>query len=257
MVPLKLAFGEHVFLDKVTITADDFYSHLERSPVHPTTSQPSVTEFRNLYSFLGSHYESVIAIHLSGRLSGTWNTSRVAAEQVADRRITVMDSRNLSGALGLIVLRAAEAIEAGTDHETLTRLLEEWIARTAIYVSVPSLKYMVRGGRVSPMKGKIANWLNLKPIVSLDREGRSMLYGKSFSQAGSQRKMLQLAADFQRRGAIWNYSVFHAHAAAQAHQCRLELEKLLGKPPAYVMDISPIIGLNAGSGAVAIALMQV
>jgi len=256
MIPLKLVFGDSSFLDKVTIEPEQFYSMLDGAKQYPTTSQPSLVEFENLYSYLLSHYDSVIAVHLSRELSGTWNASRKAAEKINRDRIRVVNSKNLSGALGLIVLRLAQSIDAGRSQEEMLKDLDEWVDKTRIYVSVPSLKYMVRGGRVSPMKGMVAKLLNLKPIVSLDREGHSKLYDKSFSRQGSLKKMMKLVERFQSAGKVWNYSIFHAHAREHAEEYREQLVALLGKEPVYIMDISPIIGLNAGLGAVSVAVMH-
>jgi DegV family protein with EDD domain len=256
MVPLKLYIDDNLYLDKITMSPGLFYQSLDTTKILPQTSQPSLTDFRNTYSFLASHYESIIAVHLSQALSGTWNISKQAAATIEDTQISVIDSKTLSGALGLIVMRVAEAIDNGKSHEDILRLADEWIAKTKIYVSVPSLKYMVRGGRVSPMKGLLANFFNLKPIVSIDAEGKSTLYGKSFSRSGSMQKIRQYVDEFQRSGDIWNYSIFHANNERHALEYRDQLTALLGKEPAYIMEISPIIGLHAGIGAVAVAIMH-
>ncbi len=110
MVPLNLFFGENQYIDKVTITPDKFYQMMEESKDLPSTSQPSVKAFVNLYSNLLTHYDSVISVHLSDKLSGTFNGAQAAAEKVSKetgKRISVMDTKTLSGSQGLLVYRTA------------------------------------------------------------------------------------------------------------------------------------------------------
>lgn len=258
MVPINLHFGLNNFLDKATITPDQFYRMLDRSPQFPTTSQPHATAFRNLYGFLAGYYESIIAVHLSRNLSGTWQNSKKAAEQISKetgKKISVIDSRHLSGSLGLIVYRTARSIEAGLNHDEIINCMEDWISRAAIMVSVKSLKSMVRGGRVSPMKGLLAKALNLKPVVSMDNQGKSCLYKKAFSQKGNIRKVLKVIAGKIKTQAVWKYSILHAHDETGARAYADKMSALLGKTPDFIIDISPVVGLNAGCGALAVAIM--
>lgn len=258
MVPINLHFGKTIFLDKITMTPAYFYDQAALSPAFPTTSQPSHREFENTYRFLASHYDSVISIHMSGKLSGTWQNSRLAAEKITretGKRISVIDSRQLSGSLGLIVFRAAGAIRNGATHEEILELVDSWIRRTRILVSVKTMEFMVRGGRVSPLKGWLARQLNLKPIISLDREGKSVLYDKAFSQKGNMRKVMRHLRNQLQEGPLWNYVMLHAGNPRDAAWFAGLINGETGRPPLYTMDISPVVGANAGRGAVAVALM--
>lgn len=257
-LPISIFFGDNHYLDKITITPNNFYEMLNESEPYPTTSQPNVKDFLNLYSFLCSHYESVISIHLSKELSGTWKSGQTAASQVSreiGKTISVINSRHLSGSLGLIVYRAALAIEAGYSHQRILADMDGWIKQSEILVSVKNFDSMVRGGRVSPMKGKIANWLNLKPIISVDERGKSILLEKAFSQKGNVQKVIKRIRKAVSGKKIWKYSVLHAHDPAVAKQYAKQLEKQLGKPADFIIDISPVVGLSAGLGALAVSLM--
>ena len=120
MLPININFGENHYLDKITIQPEQFYKLLDESPDYPKSAQVNEATFVNLYSHLASHYDSVIAIHLSDKLSGTYNSSLKAAKSVSrelNKPVSVINSRNLSGALGLIVLRVAQAIESGLSHD--------------------------------------------------------------------------------------------------------------------------------------------
>lgn len=258
LVPIHLHVGEDHYLDKITIEPEQFYDLLPKTSQYPSTSQPNAEEFKNLYRFLVSHYDSVIALHLPEKLSGTFQSSRQAAFDVGGetgKRIDVMDTRQLSGSLGLIVHRAAQAIEQGKAHDEILRHIPTWSKNTSILVSVKSLDSMIRGGRVSPMKGWLANVLNLKPIISIDKEGKSILFDKAFSQKGNIKKVLSVIRNRLQKQDLESYTILHAHDNTGARTYAKQMEELTGKPPDFFVNISPVVGLNAGRGALAAALM--
>ena len=257
MLPINISFGENNYLDKVTIQPEQFYRLLDESPEYPKSSQVNEIAFVNLYSHLASHYDSIIAIHVSDQLSGTYNSSVRAAKSVSsefNKPITVLNSRNLSGALGLIVLRTAKAIEAGTSHDQIVAMAEKWIKDTRILVSVKTLKYMVKGGRLSAARGFIARILNINPIVTLDETGKAVVFDKAFSQIGNMRKVIRQINISNPGKKIWNYIVLHASNENGAGWFSEKMEQITGKKPVSVCNISPIIGANAGIGAVSVAL---
>ena len=256
VVPLSIISGAAQYLDGLTVSNEGVYSMMERREGYPTTSQPSPATFRLLYSFLTSHYESVIAIHVSGALSGTCAQSAREASRFPEKRITVIDSRQDSGAQGLLVLRAAELIAEGRGHDEVVESVKEWIAKTRIFVAVSSLKYMVRGGRVSPLKGFLATALNLRPIVSLDGSGASKLYGKAFSMEQSLEALQGHAEDFLGDGKLRAYGIVHGGSAEAAERFGARLEAVFGRKPLFIQEISPVIALNAGRGAIAAVIMK-
>ena len=258
VVPLNIHFGENQYLDKLTIKPDQFFKMLRTNSNFPTTSQPNAVSFENLYSLLASNYDSVISVHISEKFSGTYNSARKAAEKVSKelgKQITVLDSRHVSGSLGLLTMRMAEEIKKGKKHDEIVNEFEGWREKARIYVSVKNLKNMVRGGRVSPAKGVIANLLNVKPIVSVDKEGNSLLFDKAFSQKKNMKKVMKHAAGFLEGQKLWNYQVLHAENETVAQWFIDEMKNLTGKDPLAVLSISPVIGLSAGEGTAAIAIM--
>lgn len=258
VVPLNLNFGENHYLDKVTITPDHFYDLLESSPVFPHSSLINERVFTNLYSHLASHYDAIISIHLSGHLSGTLLNAKNAALRISkefNKPVHVFDSKNLSGALGLIVLRTARALENGAKLDEILGSIEGWIRSARVFVSVKTLKYMVKGGRVSRPKGLISGLLNIKPIVSIDEHGKSILLGKTFSQQSNVNLVLKKIDDLNARGKILDYVVLHAHNPAGASEYARRMQLLTGIDPVAVVDISPVIGMNAGIGATAVSIM--
>jgi len=258
ILPINIHFGENHYLDKVTLQPEQFYKLLGETVEHPKSSQINENTFINLYSHLASHYDSVIAIHLSDQLSGTFFSSQKAAMKISaefGKPITVLNSRNLSGSLGLIMLRTAQAIENGFSHTEIVAMTEKWIRNTRIYVSVKTLKYLVRGGRVSASKGFIARILNINPIVSIDETGKAVLFDRSFSRKANMEKVMSHVRKINDSHKIWNYIVLHANSKKSAYWFSEKMEKLTGMKPVSVVNISPVIGANAGAGAASVALL--
>jgi uncharacterized protein len=258
MLPININFGENHYLDKVTILPEQFYSLLEENKHYPKSAQVNEKAFTNLYSHLASHYDSVIAIHLSDKLSGTFGSSQKAAQAISkefNKPITVINSRNLSGALGLIVLRTARAIEAGYAHEQVVEMAESWTKKVKIFVSVRDIKYLIRGGRLSATKGFIARMLNINPIVSIDESGKAIVFDKAFNQKANMEKVMGYVSRLVREKQTWNYIVLHANNSDAAEWYTDRMEEITAKKPVSVVNISPVIGANTGIGAAAVALL--
>jgi DegV family protein with EDD domain len=264
VVPLFLRFGEMEYLDRLTLDPERFYEMADMAPVFPASSQPSRNLFERLYRALLARYDRVVSIHLSTRLSGTFESAKAAAAGIDPARVAVVDSRHLSGSLGLIVLRSAEFVEreaqdGATAADTLERLLAalpEWSRKADILVSVRTLKSMVRGGRVSPLGGALAAALNVKPIISVDEHGASKLYGASLTVGANLRRIVSMTAAKHKRSPLRGYAVVHAHAESDAKILARRLEQRLGFPAAYVCEISAVVGMNAGKGALSVVTMS-
>ncbi len=259
MVPIYLYMDEHQYLDRVTIKPGRFYELIEQERPSLSTSQPNMRSFVNLYSRLASHYDSVIAVHLSSVLSGTYRTSQQAAEQVSREtgtRITVLDSKGLSGMFGLVVKKVAEAIEAGRSHDEILEEYEGWVARARVYAVVGSMRQLIRSGRVSHLKGWLGRLLHLRPLVTIDRTGRAITTGMSVSQKNGLKKILRILEKdegFHRSG---EYMVMHANVPEAARAFGRKVERITGRPPSGYYNISPVLGLHLGAGTLGIAYME-
>ena len=258
VVPLNLNFGDSHYLDKVTIQPNQFYNLLETHAEFPKTSQINEQAFTNLFSHLASHYDAIIAVHLTGQFSGTYANSVKAGKRISkefNKPVHVIDSKNLSGALGLLVLKAAKNIEARESLESIIHSLEKDILQSKIFVSVRNLKYMIKGGRVSKPKGLIARLLGLNPVISMDINGKSLLFGKTFSQEASLNKIYNHIKKISVGKTVWNYIVLHANNPEGAQKAAEKMNAITGFEPVSVVNISPVIGMHAGNGAISISLL--
>jgi hypothetical protein len=258
VMPLYVHFGETHFLDRMTIQPEQFYTMLEKTDRNPSSSQPTSQDFVNRYEYLSTHYDSIIGLHVSAAMSGTFSNSSKSAEEVMSRtgkKIHLFDSKTLTAGLGLPVLRIARAIEEGKTVDEIVPKIDEWIGKSMLRVTVPTLKYIIRSGRVSPFKSFVAKLLDLKPVITIDKTGKSYLSGKSFTTKGSMKKVIRNLTKELKGKQIWEYAVMHANNPEAADWYTVEMEKLTGRKPVFVDDISPVLAANTGQGVVGVAIM--
>jgi len=258
VVPLSVHFGDTYYLDRVTLKPDRFYSLLEQSETYPSTAQPAFKDFSNKYNYLSTHYDSIIGIHLSEALSGTCSNSRKAAKTIGNltkKKISVVNSKRLSSGLSLILARAAEALENGMQHDELVKNIEAWSRKTDMLVSVKTMKYLVRSGRVNKMKGALGKLLNVKPIVIVNDEGKTELTGKPLSEKASMKMVLKMVDSKLKDRELWGYAISHARNLKTAQWYAEQMKQRTGMEPLFISDASPVLGVNVGAGVVALSLM--
>jgi len=258
VVPLSIHFGETYFLDRMSIQPEQFYSMLEKSEQNPSSAQPAFKEFQNKYEYLCTLYDSVIGINITQAMSGTFFNSNKAATEVGERtgkKTIVFNSKTVTGGLGLILLRVAHALKNGETYEELIPKIHEWISKSHLRVTVPTLKYIVRSGRVSHFKSFIAKTLDLKPVIALNEEGKSYLFSKSLTEKTSRKKAIRSIQKMLAKNQLWEYAITHAGNQEIADWYAAEMEKLSGKKPVFVDHASPALVANTGPGVVCVSFM--
>ena len=205
VLPCLVTFGDQVFLDKLTISPDRLYGLLAEGDIRPKTAQPALKTVQNTLGYLAGHYESVIVLTVSDKLSGVYRTCRTAAAALSGKKISLVDGRNVSAGSGLLAARASEMIAAGKSHDEVVSALESWVPKTNLYVDVQSMKYAVRSGRVSRVKGLAARILGLKPVIGISAEGRLEAAGKSFSRSGNLSGIVRTVEAAARKRPLWGY----------------------------------------------------
>ncbi|RFT16565.1 MAG: Dihydroxyacetone kinase family protein [Candidatus Saccharicenans subterraneus] len=254
VIPFLINIKEHVFLDKLTISPEKLYELLEREEILPHSAQPSPKTLENWFSFLLSHFESVLVMTISGGLSGYYNLAKTVAEKFPADKVRVVDSRHLSGTYGLIVQRLLQEWPGVQDLDQLASLADSLSRKTELLVDIRTLKYMVKGGRVSPMKGLLARLLNIKPIITLDEKGKAIAAGKSFSRKQNFKKILKMVREKHLAHPIHSFSVVHVKNRERAEAYAREIEKICGRPASFIQDVSPVVGVHNGIGAVGLCL---
>jgi DegV family protein with EDD domain len=176
MVPCRIQFGERGFLDKVSITADEFYERLETDPNHPTTSQPAPGDFRRQYQYLASHFADVISINLTSAASGTYEAALSAAGRTKTAgSVHVINTLNASFGEGLLAVFAAECGAAGLSAKATIEAVNSLIPVTRTYCVIGDLDYAVRGGRVPNWVKVLANTMRMTPVIATTPTGEIKL----------------------------------------------------------------------------------
>lgn len=258
MIPLNLIINSTSYLDKVTMVPEGFYQLLDEMEGYPSSAQPSPKVVESLYASLLEEYDEILAITVAKEQSGTNNIFQKAAEKITreGKRIHVIDSKQNSGAEGLLVVKAAELIHKGLSLDEIIKAVEELRNRTKILVSVNTLKYMVRSGRISKLTGIAGKIVNLKPVVSIDDNGKGKIEDKAFSVNSNTKKIMNIVKNNHSENKITRYAIVHANDPERAEEFKNKCIKILGKDPEYIMNISTIVGMSAGRGCVAVAFMS-
>lgn len=257
MVPVRVAFGEQGYLDKIAFTAEEFYEQLRTNPHHPKTSQPAPGDFRRQFQFLGSHYDAVVSVNLSAKVSGTWQAAVSAAARADGAAVTVVDSLNVSCGQGLLVMYAAECAKAGMDAERVAREVTAMRARTRTWGMLPDLTWGVRGGRVSKGKKLIADLLRVTPILASKPDGQVKPGGVIFSRSDLAERFARFVAARLDASRSWRIIVGHCNApdAGAALHARLR-ERVPSCVGSWSVDVGPALGVHAGPGALVVGVQD-
>ncbi|UCC41296.1 MAG: DegV family EDD domain-containing protein [Candidatus Aminicenantes bacterium] len=262
-VPVKFQAMDRVYTDKVDIIPEEFYQIMKQSSTPPKTSQPSLMDFSRIYEHLLVHYQSIISFHVSGGLSGTFQTALQAANNIDPQRITVLDGRNISVGLGLIMMEGISARKEGLDVKATLARIKKAIESNQIFIGLPTLKYLVKGGRVTKAKGVIAKVLNINPILSISREGALDPVGKTRGKKNLEKKILDMVFEKIRAAKIthpevsFSIAVAHTNALELGKRIAERIKETMGQEVSLIMNASPVLGAHAGPGAVGVALLEI
>ena len=257
MVPCRVHFGDRSFIDKISISNEEFFAEVERNPVHPTTSQPAPGDFRRQYQFLATHYPDVLSISLSARASGTWQAAVAASERVdAAGKVHVVDTSNASTGEGLLAVFAAECAEAGMSVDEALEQLATRIPLTRTFALVKDLKFAVRGGRVPAYVKLVAEFLRVTPIIRTHSDGRVTNGGFLF---GRRRRIERFAALVAANSAVsgpMHVAIGHALAGEEADRLKAAMQDVLPEIHRLtVTELGSALGVHGGPGTLIVATM--
>jgi DegV family protein with EDD domain len=256
MVPIRVHFGDRSYLDKVGMSAEEFFDEIARNPLHPTTSQPPPGDFRRQFEFLGSHFDSVVSVHLSRQVSGTCASAESAATRVTTHgKVAVIDSMNASLGQGLVAMYAAECAQAGYDAARVIEATRAIIPRTHTFGLIGSLEYAVRGGRVPRWVKSVADALQLMPVLRNDRKGRVKAGGVLFGRGRLKEKFAHYVRRHMRAGVRYRLLVGHANCAADGQWL---LDELTTDNVVYrrLLPCGTAFGVHGGPGLLVVALQE-
>jgi DegV family protein with EDD domain len=255
-VPLRLQFGERGYLDKVSISAAEFFSELQENPAAPTTSQPSPGDFRRQYQFLASHFDDVISISLAGNVSGTLQAAETAAGRVSARgHIHVLDTRNASAGQGLLAVTAAECAHAGLDVSLTLKTLRRLVPHTHSFALLTNLQCAVRGGRVPAYVERVAKLLHVSPVFRTTPDGKISAAGVLLGRRNSLPAFARFIANRVDSGLKLRVSIAHAICEDEAVQLKsLLLKRLPSVHSCEITELGAAIGVHGGPGCIVVGV---
>ena len=255
MVPARIQFGSRGYLDKVSITTEEFFTELATNPNHPTTSQPSPGDFRRQFQFLASHFSDVISINLTGAASGTFAAAQLAAERTnAHGQIHVINSFNASMGQGQLVVFAAECAKAGASAEKTVAAVKALVPQTRTFALLRDLRYAVRGGRLPAWVKTVADVLRLIPIIRTTVDGR--IATASF-MLGNHNRIVRFVRHIARRVATdgsLNIGIGHAICPDDAAELERHLREQI--PEIFKLTITDLgtgLGAHGGPGTLLVS----
>jgi DegV family protein with EDD domain len=254
MLPLKIVYKDREYTDRVDITPQEVYDNMKVEV--PSTSLPSMEEIDSLFSKLKDEgYTHVIAITISTGLSGTNNSIRLVSEKHPEMTYEIFDSKALSLGAGAIVLECGEMIEEGKDFDTIVKQLPILREKIKVFYVLDTLKYLMKGGRIGKVSGSIGEFLNIKPIISIDGEGIYYTYTKVRGRKKSINKLYEIIKETleDTTGKVW---VLHGGAKDEAQKLYEKAKNIPNAIRQGYRDISPVAGVHTGPGLLGITIME-
>lgn len=254
MIPLTLTMNNSEFLDRVTIQPKEFFDYVDKSNQLPKSSMPNLKLVKRLFDHLLNEYDDIVYVSLAGALSGTFNAITKLANQLSSH-IHTIDSRKNSGAQGLVTLEVAKYIEENKSIDYILSKVSSIIERTDIYVAVDNFDYMVMGGRVPKTIGSFGRLLNLKPIVSLDENGKGTAFGASFSKKSVIKKIMKILKKKHEDQEIEKAVITYSNDFNQAKKLANKIEEDFKIPVEYIQEISNVVAISAGKNAISVSFL--
>ena len=250
VVPINIQFGTETFQEGVSIDQTTFYKKVDALGIIPQTSQPSPAQFIQAYRAAAQQgYDTIISLHVTGKLSGTFNSALLAATELAEEvRVVPYDSLAGSGAPGFMCVEAAQMARAGKSVEEIVALLDRRRSQVRLSLTLATLRYAQMSGRISHLQGFIASLLNVKPIIVL-QDGTLIPGARVRSRQAALDQLLELSKQAAGNRPI-KFAVIHGEAREEAEAFMARARKELNCVEAFVDDIAISLAVHFGPGVI-------
>ena len=255
VIPLLVHMGGRTYQDGVDLSGEEFYRELQGVRGVTTTSLPPLHPFEEAYRSLTRDGYEVVSIHLSSKLSGTFNAALMAStgDGVEAEAISVVDSRSISMSQGWVVIRCAEAAKSGKSREEIEELAESLVSRSDIFGVLDTLEYIIRSGRVGRIPGTVGNMLSIKPVLTVQPSGEAIILERVRTDKKALQRIIKLAGE---KGELEAVAVLHgANEEGAAQLLQMVRESLNPPEPVVVGHIGAVLGTHLGPGAVGVCFL--
>jgi DegV family protein with EDD domain len=247
VIPLSVFVNGETYQDNVNLTPLEFLDKMKTAKELPKTSQPSIGVFVDLYDRLGAEGDTILSIHMTGGMSGTYTTAYAAA-QMSTSNVVVVDSQMISQALGFQVIEAAELSRQGTPIDSILQRLKQVLDHTSLFVVVETLENLVKGGRVGKAAGWLSSILSIKPIAMLEKGVYTPLAKVRTPSQIIKTLMERFEHDIRGR-IVRGIGISHAGNLPLAERLQQEIARLTDVPVS-IRPATPVITTHTGPGAI-------
>lgn len=256
VLPLQVIINNKAYLDRVNLSASDFLKKMQDPNAQITTSQPTPADTKIIFNKAFSQSPTVIGIFISEKLSGTFQSiQQLTKKMYEDEDLYLFDSRNVTGGLGLIIAEAAKAIQAAKPVATVKKIILDSIVNTTTFVSFTTLKYAIKGGRVSKSSGMLAGFLKILPVLKMDHTGNLQKAGFTFGKLSNRKKVIKLTYQTAKQYKDFEIIIAHADALNDAEYISAELRKKFPHKEISIVETTPILATHAGPGTIAVSVL--
>jgi DegV family protein with EDD domain len=251
VVPVYLRFGDKVYRDRVDISEDEFYQRLLHDPIHPSTTQPSPQDFIDVYKGLARGADGIISIHVSSKLSGTYNSALRGKELVEKEcPIEVIDSQVVTMGLGQLAIIANTIAKSGKSLQQVAEEVKQMIPVIHVLGLLDTLKYLALGGRIGKVQALLGSVLSVKPMLTI-KDGELVPAGRVSSRTRGIDRLfafVESAVDIQDLAVVYNTTPDEAQALVG------RIGSIFPKERIRLARLGPALGVHTGPGILFVAL---
>ncbi len=250
VVPVNVHIGKRSYEDGVEMSREDLYRKMKEGII-PTTSQPSPGKFFEAYRELAKKASTILSIHITSKLSGTYQSAKLARSMLPEVDIRVVDSLSASMGAGFLALAAAKAAEAGKTVQEILAIIEGIKARMNVFATVATLKYLQLSGRVSRLQESFASLLDVKPVLAI-QDGLVEAVGRVRTRAKSLDRLLELTKEAVGEAEAISVAVAHAYVPEEAQRLRERIEAIFKCREIFTVEVTPALAALGGPGLIGV-----
>jgi len=251
-VPLSVIFGDETFREEIDITSEAFYQKVKESKDLPSTSQPAIGTFVELFEKLAKNHDVIISIHLSSKFSGTYEAAKSAGKMVENVDVHVYDSELSAMPQGFYSIAAAEMARDGKTVDEIIAKLDDMKKKTRAYFMVDDLSHLQRGGRLNSAQAIVGSLLNIKPILHIV-DGLIVPFEKIRTRKKAINRMMGMLVDDEKEKNIVKVVFIHANNKQAAMKLRDQFVEKHPNIETILSHFGPVIGTHLGEGALGVS----
>jgi DegV family protein with EDD domain len=253
VVPLHIQFGNETYRDRVDLSPEEFYNRLEHSSVLPSTAAPSPGMFAEVFDDLAAKYSQILGVFVSRKLSATYDAALQGIKLMKTKcEVELVDSMSGIMGEGLLAIEAAKKAMDGANLKELVTLISETIPRIHVRVTLDTLEYLARGGRIGRVQAFLGSMLKMNPIIGL-KDGAAFPATRVRSRAKATEWLFEFASKF---GKVKALAIEYGNNMAEAKAFAKRMASAFPKASIYMSNVSPVVGTHTGPTLLSLTVLE-